>query len=61
MVTDVKSMKSKVLQKRQVDQKSTKQVRIDISIHKLLKVYAAKRGETLRSVIEGCLADILGG
>ncbi|MEX0617019.1 MAG: hypothetical protein WD231_04410 [Candidatus Woykebacteria bacterium] len=46
--------------KRQVDKTKTKQVRIDASIHKLLKVYVAKRGETLRSVIEGELADILG-
>lgn len=44
----------------QIDKNKSKQVRIDVGIHKLLKIYCAKSGETLRSVIEGCLADVLG-
>lgn len=46
--------------KRKVDKNKSKQVRIDAGIHKLLKIHCAERGETLRSVIEGCLADVLG-
>ena len=44
---------------RQIDKKVTKQVRIDSGIHKLVKIKAARAGTTIRSLIEGALADIL--
>ena len=45
---------------KQVNKSKTTHVRIDRGMAKLLKVYAAKREETMRSVVEGRLADILG-
>lgn len=44
---------------RQIDKKKTKQVRIDASVHHLLKIKAAESGETLRSLIEGALTEVL--
>ena len=44
---------------RQIDTKKTKQVRIDAGVHQLLKIKAAKDGETLRSLIEGALTGVL--
>ena len=49
-----------MMTKRQVDKNKTKQVRIDAGIHKLAKIEAAKSGESLRSFVEGCLAEPLG-
>ena len=60
MVTDVKPIKSKMLQTRQIDKNNAKQVRVDASIHQLLKIRAAESGETLRSLIEGSLGEMLG-
>jgi len=37
---------------RQVDNKPTIQVRIDRGLHKLLKIQAAQRGTTLRSLLD---------
>jgi len=45
---------------KQVNRKVTKLVRIDASIHKLLKIRAAESGETLGSLIEGSLGEMLG-
>lgn len=45
---------------RQIDKKPTKQVRIDSGLHKLVKIEAAKAGETIRSLVEGALAELLG-
>jgi len=44
---------------RQIDKKTTKQVRIDIGIHQMLKVKAAKAGVSIRELVEGCLAELL--
>ena len=44
---------------RQIDKKSTKQVRIDKELHKLLKIEATKSGESIKSFLEGILADVL--
>ena len=44
---------------RQIDKKSTKQVRIDTGLHQLLKVKAAKSGMTIKTLLEGYLADLL--
>lgn len=43
----------------QIDNKSTKQVRIDSGLHKLLKVKAAKRGVSIKTLLEECLTDLL--
>lgn len=45
---------------RQVDKKLTKQVRIDSGLHYILKIKAAKENTTIRTLIEGCLAELLG-
>ena len=45
--------------KRQIDKKKTKQVRIDIELHQLAKIESAKAGETLRSLVERALTDLL--
>jgi len=52
-------MENKELQKRQSDQRTTKQVRIDVGLHHLLKVKAAESRMTIRDFLEGYLADIL--
>jgi len=44
---------------RQIHTKATKQVRIDRGVHRYLKIEAAKRGVTIRDLIEGCLAELL--
>ena len=47
------------MQKRQIDKKTTKQVRIDAGLHQLLKIKAAEQGESIKGLLEGYLADIL--
>ena len=49
-----------MMTKRQSYKNKTKQVRIDAGIHKLAKTEAAKSGESLKSLVEGSLADRLG-
>lgn len=46
--------------KRQIDIKKTKQVRIDSVIHKLLKMESARSGQSIRSLVEGAVADLVG-
>jgi len=43
----------------QIDKKSTKQIRIDSGLHQLLKIKAAKSGVTIKTLLEGFLADLL--
>lgn len=43
--------------KRQSDKKVTKQIRIDIGMHKILKIEAAKRLESIRELVEGYVVD----
>ena len=45
--------------KRQSDKKTTKQVRIDMGWHKLVKIRAAKDGKTIKELVETCLIDCL--
>jgi len=45
---------------RQSDTKTTKQVRIDAGLHKMLKVMAAEEGRTLKSLLEECLVEYIG-
>lgn len=47
------------MQNRQIDKKLTKQVRIDSELHRLIKIKAAKSGETIKSLVEGALAELL--
>ncbi len=44
---------------RQVDNKYTKQVRIDSSLHRLLKIEAAKSNRTIKELVEEGLAEVL--
>ena len=48
------------MDKLQSDRNQTKQIRIDVGLHQLLKIKAAKSGMTIRTLLEGCLADLLG-
>jgi len=41
---------------KQVDNKNTKQIRIDSGWHKLLKIDAAKAGISIRELVEACLS-----
>ena len=47
------------MENRQIDRKTTKQVLIDVELHKLLKILSAKRGDSIKSLVEGCLAELL--
>jgi len=47
------------VQNRQIDKKRTKQVRIDSELHRLVKIEAAKSGETIKSLVESVLAELL--
>ncbi|OGG24038.1 hypothetical protein A3A79_02475 [Candidatus Gottesmanbacteria bacterium RIFCSPLOWO2_01_FULL_43_11b] len=49
----------KNMQSRQSDKKTTKQVRIDASLHQLLKVKAAKSSTTIKGLLEEYLAELL--
>ncbi len=43
----------------QSDKNLTKQIRIDAGLHQLLKVKAAKAGVSIKTLLEGYLADLL--
>ena len=45
---------------RQIDNKTSKQVRIDAGLHKIAKVTAAEEGRTLKALLEECLVEYLG-
>jgi len=47
------------MKNRQVDKKLTKQVRIDVGYHVSLKIRAAKSGVSIKTLLEGYLADLL--
>lgn len=44
---------------QQIDRKSTKQIRIDAGLHQLLKVKAARAGTSIKTLLEGYLAELL--
>ncbi len=48
------------MQNRQIDRKTSKQVRIDSGLHYLLKLKATEAGQSIKAFLEGILADILG-
>ncbi|MFH1792612.1 MAG: hypothetical protein ABH819_03110 [Patescibacteria group bacterium] len=41
----------------QIDNKTTKQVRIDTGVHKILKIEATKAGKSIREYLEGVLTE----
>lgn len=43
----------------QIDKKTTKQIRIDIGVHQLLKIKAAEAGTSIKDLLEGYLAELL--
>ncbi len=47
------------MKSRQVDKKKTKQVRIDAGLHKQVKIKAATENTNIKTLIEGCLAELL--
>lgn len=47
------------MKKLQIDKKSTKQIRIDAGLHILLKLKATKAGVSIKTLLEGYLADLL--
>lgn len=44
---------------RQIDKNKTKQVRIDAELHRRLKIVAASENTTIKTLIEGALAELL--
>ncbi len=44
---------------QQIDKKTTKQIRIDAGLHKLLKLKATTAGMSIKALLEGYLADLL--
>lgn len=51
--------KQEKTENRQIDNKLTKQIRIDTGYHTMLKIKAAKSGMSIKTLLEGYLADIL--
>ncbi len=49
----------KITASRQIDKKTSKQVRIDTGLHKLLKRMAVDEGTTIKGVLQGYLAELL--
>lgn len=47
------------MRKLQNDTNSTKQIRIDAGLHQILKIKAAKAGMSIKTLLEGYLADLL--
>jgi predicted HicB family RNase H-like nuclease len=48
------------MKKLQSYENLTKQIRIDARLHQLLKIKAATSGMSIKTLLEGHLADILG-
>ena len=59
MNTKIKGERENITKNRKIDSKPTKQVVIDTGLHQLLKIKAASTGVTIKTLIEGCLADLL--
>jgi len=55
----MKKKKKKPVNGRQIDQRNTKQVRIDSHLHRYVKIEAAKRRQTIRELVEEGLAEVL--
>jgi len=48
-----------MMKKLQSDKNLTKQIRIDAGLHQLLKIKATKAGESIKTLLEGYLAEML--
>lgn len=46
------------MENRQIDNKTTKQIRIDAGLHRLLKLHATKTGKTIKQLVEECLTEL---
>lgn len=44
---------------RQIDQRTTKQIRIDSGMHRLLKLKATEANKTIKEFLEGYLSELL--
>ena len=47
------------MENRKIEGKTTMQVVIDSGLHQLLKVKAAESSMTIKTLVEGCLAELL--
>lgn len=47
------------MESRQSDKNPSKQIRIDSGLHQLLKIKSAKAGVSIKTLLEGYIADIL--
>ncbi len=47
------------MKKLQNDKNNTKQIRIDAGLHRLLKIKASKHSMSIKTLIEGYVAEIL--
>lgn len=48
------------MKNRKIEQKTTKQIVIDVGLHRLLKIKATNAGMSIKDYLEGILADDLG-
>lgn len=49
----------KNMENRKIEEKTTKDIRIDAGLHQLLKLEATKRSMTIKTLLEGYLAELL--
>jgi len=47
------------MENRLIDKKKNKQVLIDASVHQLLKLEAVRQKRSIKSLVEGSLAEVL--
>jgi len=47
------------MKSNKIDKNLTKQIRIDSGLHQLLKIKAANAGVSIKTLLEGYLADLL--
>ena len=47
------------MKNRQIDKMNTKQIRIDAELHHLIKIKAAKVKQSIKSLVEGILIELL--
>ncbi len=59
-VSDTSKHSTKNMKSNKSDKNLTKQVRIDSELHRLLKIKASKDSISIRTLLEGYLADVLG-
>ena len=57
--SDTSKHSTKNMKSNKIDKNLTKQIRIDTGLHQLLKVKAAKSGMSIKTLLEGYLADLL--